>query len=225
MNKNRKASEMIIVSDTTKCIKIVVIIFILTGFVFSQDREVEPYSSIGLDVGYFLPLGEWSNHPYAEGVQQFNGSFMIGAELEFKLFSLPMGIFYHYAKLDVSEWEDFANSQGSPIAASANSSDFGLVFKIYVLKQKPSFLNLEIGGGYSSLQGRESFTEFSYNYTFLKPGVCMIVGLNYRYMVAEKVLLTVGTRLFYRPEGVEYANRKTFDVTVLPVSLGVRFLF
>jgi hypothetical protein len=225
VNKNRKVYEMIKASNTTICIKIFVIIFLLSGLVFSQEGEEEIYTSIGLDVGYFIPLGEWADHPFAEGVKQFKGSFKIGAELEFRLFSLPMGLFYHYSKLDVSEWEDFANSQGSPIAASAYSSDFGIVFKIYVLKQKPSFLNLEIGGGYSSIQGRETFTEFSYDYTFLKPNACMIIGLNYRYMVAEKVLLTMGTRFFYLPEGVEYANRKTLDVTSLPVSLGVRFLF
>ena len=54
---------------------------IMANACFGQD-SVE-FSPIG-KVGYFLPLGEWTSHRYAPGINQFQEGYTVSPELEIK---------------------------------------------------------------------------------------------------------------------------------------------
>jgi len=198
---------------------------LFTGSAVGQENQDEYSGSFGLDIGYFLPVGNWTTHRYAEGVDQFQGGLMFGAELEARIFKIPIGLSYNYIRLSVEDWVDYAAQRGDPISASASMGVYGLTVKYYFLKKKPHLMVLELGGSYVTLKGHENFAGYSYDYNFLNPGLGFILVLGYNYLFNEHIALAIKAKALFRLEGISYADGQTNDIIGLPLTAGIKYFF
>ena len=90
-------------------------------------QEIE--GAFGIDLGYLITMGDWNSHPIFDEVNLFNSNVCYGAELEFKVGNIPIGIFINYTKLSTSEYEDYIEDQGEYVSANASMMNLGAMFK------------------------------------------------------------------------------------------------
>ena len=187
--------------------------------------DSDPGSSLGVHFGYFVPFGDWTAHRYAEGVDLFQGDFTFGGELELRIFGVHVGFFLNYTRLRTTDWENFAQSQGDDISASASMTDYGIRFKYYFVRNAPNFVNLSLGVGGYNLRGQESFAGRTYDYDFLDGGVGITLGCAYKRQMSPRLALTLEARVIFVAEGVKYADGEVHDVIGVPVTVGLSYLF
>ena len=199
----------------------VLLVLLLPGLCAGQ--EVTP--SLGFDLGWFVPLGDWTAHPYAEGVQQFKGGPTLGGELELRIFGINMGFFYTHTKLDVDDWVNYALSQGDDISASCSMKIYGIVLKHYFGKEAPNLFDLELGLAHVSFDGRESHAGHSYPYNFLTSDAGFVLGLSYKRLLSPRVALVLNARGFMVWDGVRYVSGERQHIFGLPLTAGVRLIF
>jgi hypothetical protein len=187
----------------------------------------EPDGAFGIDLGYLVTIGDWNSLRLNKNVKLFNSNVSYGAELEFKLWNVPTAIFINYAKLSTSEYEDYIKNQGEYVTASASMMNLGFLLKYYALKHPKQLLNVDLGIGYISFNGRETSELFSYDYEFIndKANFTIIIGLGYKYKVEQNIAVSLSARMVINPGGIQYADGKGYDVVVLPICLGLRYLF
>jgi len=186
-------------------------------------QEVTP--SLGLDLGWFVPLGDWTAHPYAEGVEQFKADLTLGGELELRIFGVNMGFFYTHTSLNMDDWVDYAQSQGDDISASCSMTNFGILFKHYFGKTAPNLFNLELGLAHVSFDGWESHAGHTYSYNFLPNNVGFVLGLSYKRLLSPHVALVLTARGLMVWDGVKYASGEKQHIFGLPLTAGIRFIF
>jgi hypothetical protein len=191
----------------------------------SQDKG-ENFSTIGLDAGYFLPYGEWNQHRYAQGIDQFGGGYYISGVFSYR-FQPRLGALAYafYSPIDVSDWEKYAQKQGDTITASAYATGMLLGMQIYLLEQKPNLLSLDLNWGWIYLSGKETFEEFSYHYDFLQSSLAVSLGIVYSVLLSENFAFALTARGFYVFKGINYSDGESFDVIMLPVTAGIRYVF
>jgi len=198
---------------------------LFTNIASGQNYDLSSFASFGFDGGYFLPLGEWKTHRYAEGVDHFQGNFKIGSELEIKSNKIGIGFIGSYSRFDLSEWEEYAQLKGNIIDASASLYELGILFKYYALVQKINLASIDLGVNYLFLNGRETFASYSYNYDFLRSKFGFIMGIGFKHLLADNLALNFNIRGVFLLEGIKYADGLTYDMTGLPMTVGIRYIF
>jgi hypothetical protein len=205
----------------------IIFLFLLmfTNIASSQNSDLASFASIGFDGGYFLPLGEWKTHRYAEGIDQFQGNFKIGSEFEIKRNKIGIGFIGSYSRFDLSEWEQYAQLKGDIVDASASTYELGILLKYYLLEQKTNLASIDLGANYLFLNGRETFNSYSYNYDFLWSKFGFTVGISFKHLLADNLALNFNLRGVLLLEGIKYADGLTYDMIGLPSTIGIRYIF
>jgi len=205
------------------CISVLISVF---PGVVSGQHVGDNFSAFGLDVGYYLTPGEWNQHLYAPGVNQFAGSYYISGAFCYR-FQPRLGAlaYIFYAPMDVSEWEKFVQDQGDALNASAYATGILLGMQVYLLEKKPNLLSLDLNWGWIHLSGKETYESFSYNYDFLKSSIAVALGIGYNFLFTESVAFSLNVKGFYIFQGIRYSEGESHDVIMLPVTAGIRYLF
>lgn len=198
------------------------ILTIMANACFGQD-SIE-FSATG-KVGYFLPLGEWTSHRYAPGINQFQGGYTVSPELEIKFSDIGIGIFYSYTNLRTTEWEDFVNGQGETLFASGSLSQLGGVVQYYFVNTVRNSIYIEGGLSYVFLKGNEQFKGFDYEYDFLNSGLGFLAGTGYQYSFNNRLSILLTVRFLWRPEGIKYPEGKTYDIFGMFFLPGLKLTF
>lgn len=181
--------------------------------------------SIGLGAGYFIPVGDWKTHRYAD-VDQFTGHIVVQGDLEFRWsrllgFELSGG----YLTLSTGDWEDYAASQGDAVDASAYVLYWGVDFKPHLLETEHSALSLLAGLNVCFPSGQERFENMTYNYDFLKYAFGLRFGLEFERDVSRNIALMASFSSIIMPGSVEYADGLSYTIATLPLTAGIRFRF
>ena len=157
---------------------IVSALLLIIPFSICIGQNAIQFSIVG-GAGYFLPLSEWTNHRYVEGVNQFQGGYTFTPGIEIKLGSIGIGFVYEWARMGTADWEDYARAQGDEINANSSIQLLGWYFRYYLFNIAGNLLHTEAGVAYLSMKGEENFNGFSYNYDFLSSGIAFMVGFGY----------------------------------------------
>ena len=207
-------------------IRLLVLVLLLLGLASSPALARDFRMSFGVDVGYFVPVGNWTEHRYAPGVDQFQGAGTVMVEFATALSSrIHVAPFFTSTRLGVGDWEKYARAQGDAVSASALMTSFGMAFRYYALRSDPSFFDFDLGITYFNLSGDESSAGYSYDYDFMKRGVGLLFGVGYMRRVSRDIALRASVRLIYDEDGVHYADGESRHVYGIPVTVGVRYLF
>lgn len=190
----------------------------------SQAEKSVEFSAIGR-VGYFLPLGDWTSHRYAQGVDQFQGGYSVSPEFEIKFGDIGVCLLYSYTGLRTTEWEDFVGGQGESLFASGSLSQVGGALQYYFVNTDRNAAHIEGGMSYVFLGGNEQYRGTDYEYDFLQSGVGFLAGIGYQFGFNKRLSLTLPVRFLWRPEGVRYPEGKTEDVFGLLFLPGLKLTF
>jgi opacity protein-like surface antigen len=176
-------------------------------------------------VGYSLPLGEWTSHRYAPGIDQFQGGYTVSPEVGIRFRDLGISIMYTYSGMSTKEWEDYVGGQGESLSASGSLSQLGGVIQYYFVRTDRSAAHIEGGLSYVFLRGDEQYRGFSYEYDFLKSGLGFLAGAGYQYAFNEQLSVVFPVRFLWRPEGIKYPEGKTYDIFGLLFMPGLKLTF
>lgn len=184
-------------------------------------------TKIGLNgtLGYFAPQGEWKNHMYAEGVNQFQGGYSTFGDFEIKFGDVAFSLIFNYSKMSTADWEEFVRKDGGNINASASQGQIGSLLKYYVSNSQPHLFNIQAGAVYLSLKSSEQFNGYTYEYDFLNPGLAVLFGLEYQISLNDKLSFIFPIRALWRPEGIKYTDGRSFDIFGFYITPGLRFTF
>ena len=206
-----------------KTIAMVMGVVLLTAGLCFADTTFE-FSAMG-GVGYFQPLGDWTAHRYAPGVDQFQGRYTVFPELEVKINDIGIGMLYSYTRLSSVEWEDYVRSQGGDLYASGSLGQLGGMVRYYPINTDRHEVDIEGGLVYVWLRGTEKYRGFEYDYDFLASGLGFLVGAGYSYSFNDRLALMVPVRLLWRPEGIRYPEGSTNDVFGVLLAPGLKLTF
>jgi len=213
---------------TTKALTgVVLLLMFSTASGWCQTADELPGSSLGLDVGYYLPFGDWANHRFANGVNQFQSGLAFRGDLNFKVGrKFALAITGGYIDLNETDWEDYARKKGDQIGTSSSAAYFGLLLKPHLMVSQPDIIILEFGAGVFFLNGQETFMGITYAYDFLKGiRIGIIGGLEYERFLSEKFALSLRATCLIVPSGIHYADGLKHTITALPITAGVRVYF
>jgi len=192
---------------------------------FEMEQVDKEFSSwiIGIDAGYFQPLGTWTDHRYARGVDLFRGSVAFNVDLERRMRRVGVALNAGYANLNAGAWEDYAAAKGDRIESSASLLHFSALLRPYLKTSKPDVVNLELGVLYLLPQSQERFANRSYDYDFLTRGFGFIAGLRYERYLNRTTALALRISGVLVPSGVQYADGEKHLLSGLPITMGIRF--
>jgi hypothetical protein len=194
----------------------------MAGPCFAGD--IIEFSLVG-KLGYLQPLGEWTAHRYAPGVDQFQGSYTVAPEFEVKIGDIGISVLYVYSSLSTAEWEDYVSGQGGGLSASGSLSQLGGVVKYYLIDTERNAVHIEGGLSYLFLNGNEQYRGFDYEYDFLKSGLGFLAGAGYEYAFNEQLSAVTPVRFLWRPEGIKYPEGKADDIFGLLLMVGLKLTF
>ena len=182
-------------------------------------------NSVFVGAGILWPVGDWTGHRFAQGVNQFQRGLAFGFDFEHRFSeSASLSLTGGYGSLDVSDWENYARSRGDNIDGSAYMLYGGLRLSFYIFNHQPNTLKMGVGVLYLGTYGHEQFKSFAYDYDFL-PGssVALLTGVEYEWSVNDSFALTARADLVVTPSGVKYVDGKEYSIYGIPTTLGVRF--
>jgi hypothetical protein len=182
------------------------------------------FSALG-KVGYQSPLGKWTSHRYASGIDQFGGGYALSPELEVKVGDVGISIMYAYTSMSTTDWEDYVGRQGEDLYASGSVAQLGGVIEYFFIDGERNAAHIEGGLCYVFLNGDERYRGFSYDYDFMKSGLGFLAGAGYRYSVNRRLSLVLPVRLLWKPKGIKYPEGKTHDIFGLLFMPGLRLTF
>jgi hypothetical protein len=182
------------------------------------------FSLIG-QVGYFQPLGDWTTHRYAEGVEQFQGGYTITPEIELQINDVGLAAMYNYTRLNAGDWEEYVATQGEDLYASGSINQLGGLVRYYFVDTERHDLNLEGGLSYVWLKGTETYRGFTYNYDFMESGLGFLAGAGYHYAFNRRLSLMLPVRFLWKPEGIKYPEGETYDIFGLFFQPGLKLTF
>jgi hypothetical protein len=194
--------------------------------VYSQTDDMAAKNSLALRCGYSWLQGDWTNNRVAPAVKFFEGNVTFEADLEFRLSDrLSLGVQGGYTGLDMSDWQNYASSRGGPISASSSMTYGGIMLRPHLKVSKPDIIKMEFGPVALFASGKESVGGRFYNYDFFKSmKVGAQGGIEYLRLLNENFGISLKASGIVVPSGVEYADGETRTVTLLPITLGIRFL-
>lgn len=205
--------------------------FLILGFVMSLmlTASVSAHTrttSLGLEVGYFFPVGDWKEHRYATGADQFRGSVAAGLDLEVRLFqSVGVAANIGYLRLGVGDWEKYAANRGDIVDASASMVHVGVLIKPYLWMDRYNVVKLRLGASLFFPSGQESFDRFTYEYDFLVTRLGYVAGIEFDRSLNRNTALALRISGIVVPSGVQYADGEKHSIVAFPITLGVRFHF
>jgi hypothetical protein len=180
--------------------------------------------SFGAGFGVFQPMGEWTDHVYAPGVKQFSQGITGEFFVEYQLgtwggFAFSAG----GAKLGTGDWVDYARLQGDDVRASAHMYHYSFIFRPYLWYRPEFIIKLDFGLGGFYPHGNESFSFFSYDYSFLQNRFAVVSGIEYCRFFNPTLALAVRIGFIYADSGVEFADGLTQNTWGFPLTVGIRF--
>lgn len=188
--------------------------------------QSDKFFLVGIEAGYSLPVGEWKQHPYAPEVDQFTGDYTIGLSISYKFQrTLGLSLSGFYLKLNTDDWTSYAASQGDNVDASASAQMIFLNLLYFILHHRPQLLSMDIGLGYSSFAGKESFESYQYDYDFLRSGFGIGLGAGYTRFLNDQLGLMVNMKGFIMPSGIQYPDGQQNSVFLFSGTLGIRYVF
>ena len=203
---------------------LVVLIFVCQD-ASGKWQDARSSNSVFVGAGILWPVGDWTGHRFAQGVNQFQRGLTFALEFEHRFselasFSLTGG----YGSLDVNDWENYARSRGDNVEGSAYVLYGGLRLNFYIFNHRPNTLKMGVGVLYLGSHGQEQFRSFAYDYDFL-PGssVAFLTGVEYEWSINDSFALTAKADLVVAPSGVEYVDGKEYAIYGVPTTLGIRF--
>lgn len=209
-----------------------VVTMLLAVFVLPQDAsaawgEDSPRNSASVEGGVFWPVGDWTGHRFARGVNQFQRGLALGIEFEHRLSEVVgLAMMGGYGSLDVSDWEAYARSRGDNVEGSASVFYGGLRLKFYLFDHGSHTVKAGFGGLYFASHGQEQFRSFVYDYDFFSnSSAAFLAGIEYDLSVSNAIACMVKVDLVVLPSGVEYTDGKTYSIYGVPTTLGFRFFF
>jgi hypothetical protein len=201
-------------------------LFLSTVSGWCQAADELPGTSLGLDVGYFFPFGNWVNHRFANDADQFQGGFVFRGDLNFKVGrKFALAITGGYMNLDETDWEEYAGKMGDQITTSSSAAYLGLLLKPHLMISQPDIIILEVGAGVFFLNGQETFEGMTYDYDFLKgTRIGIIGGLEYERFLSESFALSIRATCMIVLSGIHYADGLEHTITALPITAGFRVI-
>jgi hypothetical protein len=180
--------------------------------------------SFGIRAGYAWPIGDWSLHRFAP-VDQFGGGLTFGGDLEIPLGQRSsLALLVDHTQLDVSEWEDYAASQGSIVNASASVTHLSIAIRTHLVNAGSLALKLDLGFVVALQTGEESTGSYYYDYDFMKdPAFGLFGGLETIYFLGPNVGLTLRGSVAFILSGIQYADGVEYLVMLAPITGGLRF--
>lgn len=205
----------------------ILFLILSTSSGWCQATDELPGSSLGLDVGYFFPFGNWVNHRFASGVNQFQSGLTFRGDLNFKVGrKFALAITGGYMNFDETDWEEYARNMGDQISTSSSAAYIGLLLKPHLMISQPDIIVLEFGAGVFFLNGQETFEGMTYDYDFLKgTRIGIIGGLEYERFLSESFALSVRASCLIVLTGIHYADGLEHTIIALPITAGVRVFF
>ncbi|UCD94815.1 MAG: hypothetical protein JSU69_01835 [Candidatus Zixiibacteriota bacterium] len=202
---------------------VLVAVVSLTG-VRAQTDDFRKTTSLGLDAGLFLPLGQWTEHRINPAVSQFQKGPVIGFDIERRFWKfMGLAVNMGYVGLNTGDWEDYASSQGDFVEASAYMLYLGFHFRPYLLSRDRDYLKAEIGFNFFGSQSQETFGPYTYDYDFLKPHAGFVLGLEYDRFLSENVAIAMRAVAMFIAPGINYATGKDHIMNIFPLTVGIRF--
>ena len=182
--------------------------------------------SFGVTAGYFQPVGDWAQHRYAPGVDQFSGGIALGADFEWRVIPrLGLAVNGEYVHLSTGEWEDYAGAQGDAVDASFQMAHYGILLKPYLWSKHGRALKLALGVNVFVPDGKETFEGLTYEYDFLKTKLGYILGVEWAYPVGGTADLALCASYVFAPNAVEYADGLSYTLGGAELTAGARFHF
>lgn len=202
---------------------LLMVLFWTTGAA-GQAEQAHGKFSIGAGIGVFQPMGDWTDHRYAPGVDQFSRGFLGEGIIEYQFGTWgAAAAFFSGSSLGVGDWEDYAQSMGDDVTANAHMYHYGVLFRPYLLYRPAHIVKLDFGIGVFQAKGNESFLYFSYDYTFLQDKASLITGIEYSRFFNRNLAISVRVGFLFADGGVNFADGFTQNVMGLPVTVGIRF--
>jgi hypothetical protein len=187
-------------------------------------RAADP--SFGVGLGYFQPVGDWAQHRFAPGVDQFGGGIAFAADFEWRLVrQLGLAVNGSYVRLSAGEWEDYAGAQGDAVDVSVQMATFGILVKPYLWSGHGRALKVILGLNVFVPDGKETFEGLTYEYDFLQLKAGYILGLEWAYPVSGAADLALCASYMFAPNAVEYADGLSYTLGGAELTAGARFHF
>jgi hypothetical protein len=201
-----------------------VLLTLVGSNVLGQTGEARGKFSVGLHAGMFLPMGAWTEHRFAPGVNQFQKGIYGGGILEMELGSrVGLGLEFGYEKLDVGDWVDYAALKGDRISASAEMGHIGILLRPYLLKRTRDLLKLDFGFALVFPSGQETYAPTTYTYDFMKANIGFVTGLEFDHFVSARMAIAGRLNVIMVSSGIKYADGVSHAIYGLPVSVGIRY--
>lgn len=194
--------------------------------IHGQTNDLTRRNSLALRCGYSWLQGDWTYNRVAPAVKFFKGAVAFEADLEFGLTErMAIALQGGYVGLDMSDWQNYASSRSGAMSASASMAYGGVLLRPHLKVSEPDIITMEIGPAALFASGKESVGGRFYNYDFFKSiKVGVQGGMEYLRILNESLGLSLKVSGIVVPSGVEYADGESRTVTVLPITLGIRFL-
>jgi hypothetical protein len=221
-NRERNTTMTKILRPSVCCILVTAVS--LTS-VWGQAGDFRKTTSLGVDVGLFMPVGQWTEHRIYPNVNQFQKGLAFGIDLERRFWKfMGLAVNMGYLGASTGDWEDYSFSQhGDVVEASAYMLYCSFLLRPYLLSRERGYLKAEIGFSFLGSQGQETFGPKTYDYDFFKPRAGFILGLEYDRFLSENVAIALRAAGTFITPGIDYEVGKDYLIIGFPITLGVRF--
>ncbi len=189
----------------------------------AQTGRKFPHAVLGLNLGYFQPLGAWNDHRYARNIELFNGGALFDAELELRFRQVGLALCGGYSALHTGAWQNYAAARGDKVEASASFTQLGGLFRIYLHEREADAFSFDFGMNYAMPTGQEKIATGVYDYDFLKSRLGFTAGVGYHRRLSSTVALAFRIGGMFVPGGVAYAGGEKHDLNGLAITVGIRF--
>lgn len=213
------------ISNMIKCTAgSIILVLICSAGLMAQTQEESARSSIGLNVGYFFPQGDWTKARTDPSVDYFKKGLYVEGDLELTVFRWWSIVFSAgYSNLDISEWEDHVSLAGDTLSGSAELFNIAISLRPCLMGGSAFNLKAQFGLGYFFLGGRETYNSVKYDYDFLKSGLGIIAGIEVDQYLSSTAAIAIRCSYFLIPSGVEYADQsESHNITGMPITIGIR---
>jgi len=223
-----KQGEKMNISKMTKYLTGgITLVLIFSACLAAQMQEESARSSVGINIGYFLPQGSWTEARTDPSVDYFKKGLYFEGDLELAVFQWwTIVVSGGFTVLDVSEWEEHVASTGDTLSGSAGMFHMAISVRPYLMSGSAFNVKAQLGLGYFFLSGEETYNSIKYDYDFLKSGIGLIAGIEVDQYLSSNAAIAIRFSYFVIPSGVEYADQsESHNVTGMPITIGIRFDF
>jgi len=192
----------------------------------AQETEDSVRSSLGLRIGYAVPLGDWHLSPVAPQVNLIGGNFCLELDLDFAIGrKWTLGLEGGYAALNGSDWEDYAATFGERLEISGSFVHCAVLLRPHIMLSGANVLRMEFGPAVLFASGEEVFEGRTYPYDFLGgTSFGMKAGIEYYRILSPSVALSLKASVLYFPSASQHTAQGAKAISIVPLMAGIRFL-